>query len=109
MTLTTPPVFASAMVISSVRLRGTFVIARHAECVATTGFVEVFTMSQNVLSETCETSTIMPSRFISRTTCFPKSFKPRVLPISSPDDPAQLVLTLHAGDRSEERRVGKEC
>src|SRR5437899_1751306 len=98
MTLTTPPVFASATIMSSVRLRGTLVIARQAECVATTGFVEVLTMSQNVLSETCDTSTIIPRRFISRTTCFPKSFKPRVWPTASPDEPAQLVLTLHAGD-----------
>ena len=73
-------------------------IARHAECVATTGAVEVLTMSQNVGSETCETSTIIPNRFISRTTLLPNSFSPRVRPTSSPDDPAQLVLTLQAGD-----------
>src|SRR6266849_4636314 len=98
MTFTTPPVFASATIISSVRLRGTFVIARQPECVAITGFVEVLTMSQNALSDRCDTSTIMPRRFISEITCLPKSFKPRVLPASSPDDPAQLVLTDHAPD-----------
>src|SRR5260370_7423947 len=90
--------FASATIISSVRLRGTFAIARQPECVAITGRVEVLTMSQNALSETCETSTIIPRRFISRMTCLPKSFRPRVFPASSPDDPAQLVLTDHAPD-----------
>src|ERR1051326_1946353 len=98
MTLTTPPVFASARIMSSVRFRGTSAIARHAECVATTGAVELFTMSQKVLSETCETSTIIPNRFIPRTTLFQKSLSPRGAQTSSPDDPAQLVLTLHAGD-----------
>src|SRR2546421_8726076 len=98
MTLTTPPVLANARIISSVRLRGTSAIARQPECVAITGFVEVFTMSQKVGSETCETSTIIPSRFISRTTRLPKSFKPRVRPNESPEEPAQLVLTLQAGD-----------
>src|SRR6185436_8993301 len=98
MTFTTPPVLASARIMSSVRFRGTSAIARQAECVATTGLVEVFTMSQNVLSDTCETSTIIPKRFISRTTSLPNSFNPRVDPASSPDDPAQLVLTLQAGD-----------
>ena len=39
--------------------------------------VEVLTMSQNVGSETCETSTIIPNRFISRTTFLPNSFSPR--------------------------------
>jgi hypothetical protein len=73
-------------------------MARQPECVATTGFVEVFTMSQNVLSDTCDTSIIMPSRFISPITCLPNSFKPRVSPAASPEEPAQLVLTLHAGD-----------
>src|SRR5204863_8148646 len=95
---TTAPAFARQTIISSVRLRGTFVIARQPEWVAITGFVEVFTMSQNALSDRCETSTIMPNRFISRITCLPKSFRPRVFPTSSPDDPAQLVLTLQAPD-----------
>src|SRR5215470_14429970 len=98
MTFTTPPVLASARIMSSVRLRGTSAIARQAECVATTGFVDVFTMSQNVLSDTWDTSTIIPTRFISRTTLFPKSLRPLLAPTSSPDDPAQLVLTLQAGD-----------
>src|SRR3989442_10421024 len=98
MTLTTPPVLANATIISSVRLRGTLAIARQPEWVAITGFVEVLTMSQNAGSDRCETSTIIPSRFISRITPRPKSLSPRVFPTASPDDPAQLVLTLHAAD-----------
>src|SRR6185369_5817324 len=98
MTLTSPPVFASALIMSSVKFLGTLASARQPECVAITGFVDVFTMSQNVGSETCDTSTIMPNRFISRITCLPNSFKPRCAPTASPDEPAQLVLTLQAGD-----------
>ena len=36
----------------------------------------ISTASQNVLSATCEMSTIIPSRFISRTTSLPKSVSP---------------------------------
>ena len=73
-------------------------MALQAECVAMTGAVEVLTMSQNVGSDTCDTSTIIPSLFISRTTLLPSSLSPRVLPTSSPEEPAQLVLMLQAGD-----------
>ena len=82
---------------SSVRLRATFVSARQFECVATTGAREVSTMSRKVLSETCDTSTNMPSRFISRMTARPKSFSPRVAPSSSPEEPAHERLCVHVG------------
>ena len=61
---------------SSVILRGTSASARHEECEAITGADDVSSASKNVLSETCEMSTIIPSRFISRTTCLPKSVSP---------------------------------
>src|ERR1700676_2118771 len=44
-----------------------------------TGALLVAITSQNVLSDTCETSTIIPNRFISRTTCFAKTGKPVVV------------------------------
>ena len=41
-----------------------------------TGALVVAIVSQKVLSATCEMSTNMPRRFISNTTCLPKSVKP---------------------------------
>src|SRR6476660_6303398 len=98
MTLTTPPVLAIATIMSSVRLRGTSAIARHRECVAITGLVEVATLSQNALSDRCETSTTTPSLFIARITCSPKSVSPRVFPTSPPEEPPQALLTDQAPD-----------
>jgi hypothetical protein len=83
---------------SSVRLRGSGTMARAFEWVATMGFVVVSAMSQKVGSETCETSTIMPSRFISRTTSRPKSESPRVRPAASPEEPAHGRLNVHVRD-----------
>ena len=61
---------------SSVMLRGMSESARQLECEAMTGVVVTSSTSWNVLSETWEMSTIMPRRFISRTTCRPKSVRP---------------------------------
>ncbi len=57
-------------------LRGMFESARQEECEAKTGALETARTSAIVSSETCETSTSMPSRFISRTTSRPKSVSP---------------------------------
>src|SRR6266478_2014780 len=75
-TCTTPPFLASATIISSVMLRGTFDNARQDECEANGGAALTSNASQKVLSATCEMSTSMPSRFISSTTCLPKSVRP---------------------------------
>ena len=51
-------------------------MALQPECEAMIGaFVSLMT-SQKVVVAECETSTIMPSRFISATTCFPKGESP---------------------------------
>src|SRR3954467_12874840 len=76
--MTTPPFFVIAFNISSVMLRGALVSARADECDAMIGALLVAIASQKVWSETCEMSTIMPRRFISRTTFFPKSVSPWV-------------------------------
>ncbi len=57
-------------------LRGALVSARADECEAMTGARDTFTASKNVLSETWEMSTSIPSRFISRTTSTPKGVSP---------------------------------
>ena len=57
-------------------LRGTLVSARDDECEAMTGARLVASAWYMVRSATCEMSTIMPMRFISRTTCRPKSVMP---------------------------------
>ncbi len=75
-TCTTPPFLATARSMSSVILRGALVKARAEECDAITGAFVVAIVSQKVLSATWEISTIMPSRFISSTTCLPKSVRP---------------------------------
>ena len=74
--MTTPPFAATALICSSVMLRGMFESARQEECDAKTGAFETARTSAIVSSETCETSTSMPSRFISRTTSRPKSVRP---------------------------------
>ena len=76
LTITTPPFAAIARICSSVRLRGMFESARHEECDAKTGAFETSSTSAIVSSETCETSTSIPSRFISSTTSRPKSVRP---------------------------------
>ena len=67
--------------------------ARHEECEAIMGADDVSTASKKVWSETCEMSTIMPSRFISRTTSLPKSVRP-FGPFELPEEPAHGVGAL---------------
>src|SRR5207302_1615671 len=71
--MTTPLFFATARSMSSVMFLGALVRARAEECDAMTGALLIAIASQNVLSATWDMSTIMPRRFISRTTCLPKS------------------------------------
>ena len=66
-------------------------MARHDECEAMTGTVVSAMTSAKVLSATCEMSTIMPSRFISRTTSLPKSVRPLCFGVSV-DESAQLLF-----------------
>ena len=77
----------------SFMLRGTRAMARAEECEAMTGAVLIASTSSNVASETCEMSTIMPRRFISRTTSRPKSLRPALLGVSV-DESAQSTFTL---------------
>ena len=91
-THTAPPLAATAFNIASVMLRGMLVSARDDECVASTGFVVARIASQNVGSETCETSTITPRRFISFTTSAPKGVRPRMSPASPHEPPMSLLL-----------------
>ena len=95
---TTPPLVFIAINISSSMLRVWLARRRAEECDAMTGARDRPIACRIAAFDGCDTSTIMPSRFISRITCLPKSFRPRVFPISSPEDPAQLVLTLQAPD-----------
>src|ERR1019366_6860941 len=88
----TPPFLASAWIISSVMLRGTGEIARQEEGDAKMGARLASSASQNVLSETCETSTIIPSRFISWTTSLPNGERPLLGLLSSPEESAQWLL-----------------
>src|SRR5262245_18896043 len=67
-----PPLRARARIISSVVFRAWFAMTRLDECDAIIGALVVSIASKNVLSATCEMSTITPSRFISRTTSLPK-------------------------------------
>jgi len=74
----TPPLRASATIISSDMLRGWEQRARQAECEAITGARLVSMTSQNVLSETCDTSTIIPRSFSVVTTFRPNAVRPLV-------------------------------
>src|SRR5262252_100493 len=92
----TPPFLAKARIMSSVMLRPAFEIARHEEWDAKTGAVLTSRASQNVLSATCEISTIMPRRFISRTTSLPKSVRPLwcaiLVSLISPEESAHSLV-----------------
>ena len=72
----TPPLSAIERIIASVRLRGCSQSARALEWLAITGAVEVSMMSNVERSEACETSTTIPSRFISRTAARPSRDNP---------------------------------
>ena len=74
--MATPLQSRSARSWSSVRLRGLRARARALEWLAMTGAREVLRTSAKVSSETCETSIIMPSRFISAMTSRPKDVRP---------------------------------
>src|SRR5437667_5592770 len=94
--MTTPPFLVMALSISSVMLRGALVSARDDECEAMMGALLVAIASQNVWSETCDMSTIMPSRFISSTTFLPNAVRPcvdGVIPgvTTLPDDSAHSL------------------
>lgn len=91
MIITTPSFLAIARSMSSVMLRGAFEIARADEWDATTGARVVSSASKNVLSETCEMSTIIPRRFSSRTTSLPNDVRPSWAG-ASPDESAHCVL-----------------
>src|SRR5438270_9892757 len=91
--MTTPPFLVIAFNISSVILRGALVSARADEWEAMIGALLVAIASQKVRSDTCEMSTIMPRRFISKTTFLPKSVSPWVAGVmpgvtTFPDDSA---------------------
>src|SRR2546426_3438212 len=73
---------------SSLKLRGWCARARQDECDAITGRVLVANTSQNVASDTWETSTSIPSRFIRATTWRPNELSPPCRS-GSVDEPAQ--------------------
>jgi len=89
---------ASAWIIASVMFRGCPEIARHEECEAKSGARLTASASQNVLSAECETSTITPSRFSSRTTSLPNSVSPSCLGLSF-EESAQVVLIEWVSER----------
>ena len=78
---------------SSVILRGALHSARQEECEAIIGALLTASASQNVLSETCEMSIMMPSRFMRSTTCLPKSVRPLCAGLSV-EESAQSVFTM---------------
>jgi hypothetical protein len=90
--ITTPLFLVTARSMSSVMLRGALAIARAEECDAITGARLTSSASKNVLSATCEMSTIMLSRFISRTTSLPNVVSPSCAGLS-PEESAQAVFS----------------
>ena len=75
-TITTPPFCGSRRRTSSGTLRGWASSARAEEWEKTTGAAAASSASCIVSAETCERSTSMPRRFISRTTSSPKGESP---------------------------------
>jgi hypothetical protein len=94
LTWTTPPFFAIRFNKSSGMLRGTSLNARAEEWEAMIGAFETSSASLIVSSETCDTSTSIPRRFISRTTSRPKSFRPPCFFCPRPAS-AQLFVLFH--------------
>ena len=74
--IATPPLAGSWASTSSGMLRGWSQTVRDEECEKTTGASVTRRASRMVSAETCERSTSMPSRFISRTTSSPKRVSP---------------------------------
>ena len=75
-TMQTPPCVLSRARTSSGTLRGWSQTARAEECEKITGASLVSRAARMVSAETCERSTSMPSRFISRTTSWPNAVSP---------------------------------
>ena len=94
LTITMPPFRATASSISSLMFRGLSTKARADEWEAMKGARVAFKASQNVSSEAWETSTIIPRRFISRTTSRPNSVSPPWRG-SSLEESAQPLVLLH--------------
>lgn len=92
-TIAMPPLADSRSRTSSGMLRGWSHTAREDECEKITGAVEVSSASRIVVAATCERSTSMPSRFISRTTSRPKADRPPT-PGSSVAESAHALLSL---------------
>ena len=76
---------------SSFMLRGCCASAHAEEWDAIIGLVATSIESQNVLSDTWEMSTTMPSRFISRITSRPKRLRP-LLRDASVEASAQVLV-----------------
>src|SRR3712207_7378253 len=82
-TITTPPLSRTRRRMESGTLRGTSAMARTDECEKITGACVTSSASLIVAGETCDRSTSMPSRFISRTTSSPNDVSPPCLALSS--------------------------
>ncbi len=92
-TMHTPSLPASVSSTSSGAFRGTSQTARADEWLKITGALVTRSACRIVSADTCDRSTSMPIRFISRTTCSPKSFSPPSTG-SSVAESAQLTLLL---------------
>src|SRR5918911_1101204 len=103
-TITTPPFAGSRRRMESETLRGTSQSARADECEKMTGASLTFSASLIVPGETCERSTSIPSRFISRTTSSPKRVSPPCRALSwavaalEPEERGDLSLAEEARD-----------
>ncbi|MCY1014093.1 hypothetical protein OV079_52970 [Nannocystis pusilla] len=76
MTITTPPFSGIRRRMSSGTLRAVSAIARADECEKMTGASLTRSASSIVAGDTCDRSTSMPRRFISRTTSSPNVVSP---------------------------------
>ena len=92
-TITTPPFAGSRRRIESGTFRGWSTSARDAEWENITGASATLSASLIVAGDTWERSTIIPSRFISRTTSSPKRVSPPCVGLSSAAS-AQSSVTL---------------
>src|SRR3954463_9561023 len=88
-------------------LRGTLASALTLECDPMTGDVDNAVACIMHSLETCEMSTIIPTRFISCTTCFPNGDSPcHSAPLGSVDEPQMSLFdvgasVMHRAPRSE--------
>ena len=88
-----PPLAGSRASTSSGMLRGWSQTARAEECEKITGAPVASSASRMVVAATCERSTSMPTRFISRTTSWPNAVRPPATG-SSVAESAQATLSL---------------